>query len=110
MTTHPQIQTFLDAAAALKEQRYWDHNPQERIEFLIALGDVLRECSYQLDRHQVLEPAAMEAFRAVATFHMPAVADASAEGILMGSLEHRIQLLREEACREEQRKNVRVVE
>ncbi|NUP74313.1 MAG: hypothetical protein HOQ07_06655 [Sinomonas sp.] len=94
---HPQTRAFLTAGERLREQRYWDHaSTESEIEFLGALAVVLREVSYQLDRHKVLDPVAAEAFRQAAPFHIPSFVDTNAEAILMGSLEHRIQTLGEQ--------------
>ena len=95
MEQHPQIKAYEDAAEALKEERYWDYNSNtEKIEFLHALGEVLRDVCYQLDKYEVLPPAAMEAYREAAGVKLPASFGTSAELILMTSLQSRIEQLR----------------
>lgn len=91
MSEHPQITAYRNAAAAMKAERYWDHeeNPDGQIEFLAVLSDVLTEVGYQLDKYQVLDPRGMDAYRAAAGLEYLAVVPSSAELILTTALEQR---------------------
>lgn len=92
---HPQIQAFQEAAAAMKDERYWDYdeNGTDEREFLRAFGEVLTEVAFQLDRHKILDPAGLEAYRKVAPVSMPSFAETSAEVVLLGALQRRIEEL-----------------
>lgn len=95
MEQHPQIKAYEDAAEALKDERYWDYNSNtEKIEFLHALGEVLRDVCYQLDKYDVLPVAAMAAYREASDIKLPAAFETSAELILMSSLQSKIEQLR----------------
>lgn len=55
MQDHPQIKAFKEAATMLRAERYWDYGTKhERVEFLRAVGDVLREVCYHLDVNDFL--------------------------------------------------------
>ena len=92
---HPQIQAFQEAAAAMKAERYWDYdeNGTDKHDFLRALGEVLTEVAYQLDRHKILDKAGLEAYRKVAPVSMPSFAETSAEVILLGALQSHTEAL-----------------
>ena len=95
MSEHPQTAAYRNAAATMKAERYWDHEdlPEGRTEFLKALGDVLTEVCYQLAKYQVLDPEAMEAYRAAAPASHPQMIPTSAELLLTTALERRINTL-----------------
>lgn len=92
---HPQIQAFQESAAAMKDERYWsyDENGTDERAFLRALGEVLTEVAFQLDRHKILDPAGIEAYRKAAPDKMPAFVEQSAEVLLLGALQRRIEEL-----------------
>lgn len=92
---HPQIQAFQQAAAAMKGERYWgyDENGTDEREFLRALGEVLTEVAFQLDRHKILDKAGLEAYRKAAPVSMPSFAETSAEVILLGALQSHMEAL-----------------
>lgn len=94
MDDHPQIKAFIEAAAALKEERYWSYSSvAERKEFLFALGEVMREVCYHLDKNGVLDPVSMRAFQQRSYGRIPGKLTASAGVILMGSLQSHIDAL-----------------
>ncbi|MGP5342115.1 hypothetical protein ACTXML_15985 [Glutamicibacter arilaitensis] len=95
MTTNPQAQAFLEAAALMKGERYWTHdNVRQQIETLQALQDVVREVAYQLDKYKVLHPEPVRAFReAVPQPLGPSFQDNTAELLLLGSIENHVQSL-----------------
>jgi hypothetical protein len=89
---HPQVGAFLHAAATMRENRYWARNPREQLAFLGALRDVMTEASFHLDRNDVLNPAALEAFAATAGAQRAAPwLDASAESVLLSGMDAAIQ-------------------
>lgn len=94
---HPQIRAFQEAAAAMKDERYWkyDENGTDEREFLRAFSDVLTEVAFQLYRHKILDQAGLEAYRKVAPISMPSFAKTSPEVILLGALHRRIEELGE---------------
>lgn len=96
---HPQIKVFREAAEAMKQERYWSYsNVEDKLEFLNALSDVLREVCYHLDSDKVLPPEAMEAYRSAAQMRFPAAFQTSAELILTSSMQTHI-----EECRKNHR-------
>lgn len=98
MTTNPQAKAFLEAAALMKEERYWTHdNVQQQIETLQALQDVTREVAYQLDKYKVLHPESMRAFRDAAPQPLgPSFQDNTAELLLLGSIANHVKSLYQE--------------
>ena len=92
---HPQIQAFQEAASVMKNERYWsyDENGTDERAFLGALGEVLTEVAFQLDRHKILDKAGLEAYRKVAPVSMPSFVETSAEVVLLGALQRRIEEL-----------------
>lgn len=92
MDNHPQIKAFLQAAAAMRENRYWARNPHEQLDFLGALRDVLTEVCYHLDRNEVLNADATKNIAEVAASHRIAPwPGAIAECVLMPAMEESIQ-------------------
>lgn len=95
MQDHPQIRAFAEAALALRAERYWHYgSPDERVEFLRALGDVLTEVLYHLDANAVLLPAVLEVWQDVAVSairNLPL--PPSAASVLMSYLGRRIEEL-----------------
>lgn len=92
MDNHPQINAFLQAAAAMRENRYWARNPHEQLDFLGALRDVLTEVCYHLDRNEVLNAETTKNLAEVAVSHMIAPwPGAIAECVLMPAMEDAIQ-------------------
>lgn len=92
MQDHPQIRAFTEAALSLRAERYWRYgSTDERVEFLLALGDVLTEVSYHLDANAVLPRELLEVWQAIA---VPAIGNLplppSAGTVLMFHLECRI--------------------
>lgn len=95
MQDHPQIRAFAEEALALRAERYWHYgSPDERVEFLRALGDVLTEVLYHLDANAVLLPAVLEVWQDVAVSairNLPL--PPSAASVLMSYLGRRIEEL-----------------
>lgn len=79
----------------MKNERYWsyDENGTDERAFLQSFNEVLTEVAYQLDRHKILDKAGLEAYRKVAPVSMPSFAETSAEVILLGTLQNRIEEL-----------------
>lgn len=93
---HPQIRAYENAAESLRNERYYLHDTgPDQAAFLRALGDVLSEVAYQLDKYRVFPDEAMQAFRDSTNLPIPAMVSTSAEVILMGSLQKRIQVAEE---------------
>lgn len=91
---NPQVQAFEKAAEAMKAERYWGHeNKEDKLDFLRAFSDVLTEVAYQLDRHKILDPSGLGAYRKAAPVSMPSFAETSAEVILLGALQNRMEEL-----------------
>lgn len=92
---HPQTQAFKEVAAAMKDERYWsyDENGTDERGFLGALGEVLTEVAFQLDRHEILDKAGLETYRKVVPVSMPSFVETSAEVVLLGALQRRIEEL-----------------
>ena len=93
-TEHPQVQAFKEAAEAMKSERYWKHeNTEDERAFLQAFSEVLTEVAFQLNHHKILDQTGLEAYRTVAPLSMPSFAETSAEVILLGALQNRIEEL-----------------
>lgn len=92
MNEHPQVEAFLDAAASMRENRYWARSPREQLAFLGALRDVMTEVCFHVDRNHVLDSMGLAAFAAVAGAHngVPWLG-ASAETVLLPELDEAIQ-------------------
>lgn len=87
-----QAEVFSQAAAKMKAERYWENeDPAQEVEFLHALMDVLKEVAYQFDRREILDSAALEAYRKVAPSQMPAIFPTSTELVLVDALQQRIE-------------------
>ena len=95
-STHPQTAVFLRGAEILKAERYWSPSEivEERVEFLRALAAVTTEVAFHLNRHDILDPAGVEAYRRAAGVETSAFIPSSAEMILLGALQHAIDRLR----------------
>ncbi len=89
---HPQIEAFLQAAASMRDNRYWARNRQEQLAFLGVLRDVITEVCFHLDHNQVLDPTGLTAFATVAGIQsgVPWL-DASAESALLPCIDDAIQ-------------------
>lgn len=96
---HPQIQAFQEAAAAMKDERYWsyDENGTDKREFLRVFSEVLTEVAFQLDRHKILDPAGIEAYRKAAPDKMPYFVEQSAEVLLLGAMQRHMEELDRQA-------------
>lgn len=93
MSSNPLIRILNESAEALKAERYMQTDPSDLAH---ALMGVVREVSYHFDRLGVMDPNAVDAFRQVQDVHMPAFAKSSAEVMLTGALQSKIELL---ACK-----------
>ncbi|MCY0903602.1 hypothetical protein [Arthrobacter sp. H14-L1] len=92
MNEHPQIEAFLEAAANMRDHRYWVRNQQEQLAFLGALRDVMTEVCFHLDRNQVLDPTGLMAFATTAGVQSGAPwLEASAESVLLPCIDEVIQ-------------------
>ncbi len=92
MTKHPQVEAFVSAAESMRGNRYWARDPQDQIEFLTALRDVLTEVCFHLDRNQLINQAGLRAFAANsgAPNGVPWL-EPSAETVLLPELDNAIQ-------------------
>ncbi|POH57486.1 hypothetical protein [Arthrobacter glacialis] len=92
MTQHPQVEAFVSAAESMRGNRYWARDPQEQIEFLTALRNVLAEVCFHLDRNQLLNQEGLRAFAASsgAPHGLPWL-EPSAETVLLPELDNAIQ-------------------
>lgn len=90
-----QIRVFREAAAALKEERYWYHESVEvEVEFLRAVGGILTEICFHLDANDVLPLAGLKAFQDAAGWSVVRTAvKLSAELMLMTALDCKIEEL-----------------
>jgi hypothetical protein len=95
MQDHPQITAFREAARILGADRYWHHDsPEERVELLRALRDVLTEVCFQLDAHRVLPRAVLQICQDLAAPGIRDVPAAPSAGFLLVSyLDARIEQL-----------------
>lgn len=91
---HPQAKAFREAAEAMKNERYWKHeNTDDERAFLQAFSEVLTEVAFQLNRYKILDQTGLEAYRKAAPMSMPSFAETSAEVILLGALQNRLEEL-----------------
>lgn len=92
MTKHPQVEAFVSAAESMRGNRYWARDPQEQVDFLTALRDVLTEICFHLDRNQILNQDGLRAFAVSsgASNGVPWLAPSS-ETVLLPELDNAIQ-------------------
>ncbi|WP_218714105.1 hypothetical protein [Arthrobacter sp. BF1] len=92
MTKHPQVEAFVSAAESMRENRYWARDPQEQIDFLTALRDVVTEVCFHLDRNQLLNQEGLRAFAASSgTSNGVPWLEPSSETVLLPELDNAIQ-------------------
>ncbi len=92
MNEHPQIEAFLQAAASMRDNRYWTRSEQEQLAFLGVLREVMTEVCFHLDRNQVLDPTGLTAFATTAGIQSGAPwLEASAESVLLPCIDAAIQ-------------------
>lgn len=84
---------FANAAASMRDCRYWARNPREQIAFLLALRDVLTEVCFHLDRNHVLNQQGLRAFAAAASIDFGAPwLDPGAGTVLLSGMDEAIKL------------------
>lgn len=90
MHDHPQVAAFRQAAALMRDQRYWCRNEDEETNFLQALAEVVREVTYHLDAVQALNFDGMAAYCNAAGLQAWG-GNANAEFILMTAVDAAIE-------------------